>query len=109
MVVEDLAEALGMQLIKGGKPGSIREYQTALLTRLPIVYTKSHDRPGTLMRPLLEVCVEEANGQHLTIFVGSSPRPLLIMDGRVAVFVCVRCMRFYRLWLLYEPLGSRIF
>jgi endonuclease/exonuclease/phosphatase family metal-dependent hydrolase len=69
MVVDDLATALDMQLIKGGKPSSIREYQTALLTRLPVVYIKNHDRPGILARPLLEVCVEEANGQHLTIFV----------------------------------------
>jgi endonuclease/exonuclease/phosphatase family metal-dependent hydrolase len=69
MIVEDLADALGMQLIKGGKPSRTREYQTALLTRLPVVYTKNHDRPGVLARPLLEVCVEEENGQHLTIFV----------------------------------------
>jgi endonuclease/exonuclease/phosphatase family metal-dependent hydrolase len=33
------------------------------------VYTKSHSRPGILARPLLEVCVEEENGQHLTVFV----------------------------------------
>jgi endonuclease/exonuclease/phosphatase family metal-dependent hydrolase len=69
MVIDDLADALDMQLIKGGKPTSRRDYQTALLTRLPIVYTKNHERPGVLARPLLEVCVEEANGQHLTIFV----------------------------------------
>lgn len=69
MVVDDLADALDMQLIKGGKPGSRREYQTALLTRLPVVSIKNHERPGLLARPLLEVCVEEADGQHLTIFV----------------------------------------
>lgn len=69
MVIEDLADVLGMQLIKGGKPRSSREYQTALMTRLPVVSIKNHERPGVLARPLLEVCVEEAGGQHLTIFV----------------------------------------
>lgn len=68
IVVEEIAEALGMQLIKGGPPACSSDYQTALLTRLPIVYTKSHERPG-LARPLLEVCVEEPDGQQLTVFL----------------------------------------
>ena len=68
LVVEEIAEALGMQLIKGGIPACHTDYQTALLTRLPIVYTKSYERPG-LARPLLEVCVEESAGQQLTVFL----------------------------------------
>lgn len=69
IVVEEMAEALGMQLIVGGTPENLRDYQTALLTRLPVVYTKSHERPGVLARPVLEVCLEESDGQHLTVFL----------------------------------------
>ncbi len=68
-VIEEIADILGMQVVRGGDPSSHRDFQTALLTRLPIVYTKSHSRPGILARPLLEVCVEEENGQQLTVFV----------------------------------------
>ena len=62
-VVEEIARALDMQLIIGGIPGNKRDYQTALLTRLPVIYTKSHARPGVLSRPVLEVCLEESDGQ----------------------------------------------
>ena len=68
-VIDEIAEILGMQVVRGGDPNSARDFQTALLTRLPIVYTKTHARPGLLARPLLEVCVEEADGQQLTVFV----------------------------------------
>jgi endonuclease/exonuclease/phosphatase family metal-dependent hydrolase len=69
LVVEELAEALGMQLIPGGDAAHNRDYQLALLTRLPVVYTKIHPRSGILNKPLLEVCLEESNGQHLTVFL----------------------------------------
>src|SRR5690349_14974445 len=69
LVIEEIAEALDMQLIMGGDPAHNADYQLALLTRLPVIYTKIHTRPGILNKPLLEVCVEESNGQHLTIFV----------------------------------------
>ncbi|GCE25694.1 hypothetical protein KDA_11780 [Dictyobacter alpinus] len=69
MVVQELADELGMQLIKGGETGSSRDYQTALMTSLPVVSVRNHARPGILARPLLEVCVEEKDGQQLTIFV----------------------------------------
>jgi endonuclease/exonuclease/phosphatase family metal-dependent hydrolase len=68
-VVEELAQRLGMQLVMGGKGTHSTDYQLALLTRLPVIHTKIHARPGLLTRPLLEVCVEEANGEHLTVFV----------------------------------------
>ncbi len=68
-VIAEIAEILGMQLVRGSDPASTRDFQTALLTRLPIVYTKTHVRPGILARPLLEVCVEEESGQQLTVFV----------------------------------------
>lgn len=69
LVIEELAEALNMQLIMGGEARHDSDYQLALLTRLPIIYTKIHPRPGLLNKPLLEVCVQESNGQPLTIFV----------------------------------------
>jgi len=69
LVVEELAEALEMQLIMGGHIAHVTDYQVALLTRLPVVYTKIHPRPGLLNKPLLEVCVEERDGQELTVFV----------------------------------------
>jgi endonuclease/exonuclease/phosphatase family metal-dependent hydrolase len=69
MVIEEIAARLGMQLITGGESGNYRDYQIALMTRLPIVYTKVHNRPGIMARPLLEVCVEEEDGQQLTAFV----------------------------------------
>ncbi len=67
-VVEELAQALDMQLVRGIELGS-QEYQLALLTRLPIISAKVHTRPGLLSRPLLEVRVEEENGEHLTVCV----------------------------------------
>ena len=69
LVIEQVAKALDMQLIEGGEPRYNHDYQTALLTKLPIVYKKLHNRPGILTRPLLEVCVEETNGEQLIVFV----------------------------------------
>jgi endonuclease/exonuclease/phosphatase family metal-dependent hydrolase len=69
LVVEEIAEALEMQLVMGDEAVHSTDYRIALLTRLPIVYTRLHPRPGLLNKPLLEVCVEEDNGQQLTIFV----------------------------------------
>src|SRR5437764_11590274 len=58
LVVEELAEQLGMQLVMGGDATHSSDYQLALLTRLPVVHTKIHARPGLFTHPLLEVCVE---------------------------------------------------
>ncbi len=69
LVVEQIAEELGMQLVLNEEPGSYIDYQPALLTRLPVVYKKVHPCPSVLTRPLLEVCLEETNGQHLIVFV----------------------------------------
>ncbi len=69
LIVEQIADELGMQLVMGSEPTHYHDYQTALLTKLPIVYKKIHARPGILTRPLLEVCVEEANGEQLIVFV----------------------------------------
>lgn len=69
LVVEEIAEALDMRLITTGNGSFANDYQLALLTHLPVVHTRLHKRPGCLNKPLLEVCVEERDGQHLTIFV----------------------------------------
>ena len=68
-VVDEIAETLGMQCITCGQPTRSQGYTVALLTHLPIVYTKVHFPPNFRARPLLEVCVEEADGQHLTVFL----------------------------------------
>lgn len=69
LVIEQIAEALDMQLVMATEPPHYSQYQPALLTRLPIVYKKVHRSSHVLVRPLLEVCVEEQNGRHLVIFV----------------------------------------
>jgi len=69
LIVEQIANALGMQLVMGSEPTRYHDYQTAILTKLPIIYKKLHTRPGILTRPLLEVCVEEANGEQLVVFI----------------------------------------
>ncbi len=68
LVIEDIAEQLEMQLITANHPKHRHDYQTALLTRLPVVETQTHMREG-ITKPLLEVCVEEASGERLTVFV----------------------------------------
>ncbi len=68
LVIEEMAEQLDMQYIPANFPRYRHDYQTALLTRLPVVDKQIHIRPN-IMKPLLEVCVEEANGQYLTVFV----------------------------------------
>jgi endonuclease/exonuclease/phosphatase family metal-dependent hydrolase len=69
LVIEEVAENLGMQLVMGGDAAHLSDYQIALLTRLPVVYSKIHARPGVLNKPVLEVCVEESNGEQLIVFV----------------------------------------
>ncbi|MBV9707015.1 MAG: endonuclease/exonuclease/phosphatase family protein [Chloroflexi bacterium] len=68
LVVEELAAALGMQLVLDEEILHRPDYQPALLTRLPVVYTKIHPRPSILTRPLLEVCLEGTNGRRFIVF-----------------------------------------
>ncbi len=68
-VVKKLAEQLGMQAVMNSEVGHSVSQQVALLTRLPIISTQVHIYSDRLTRPLLEVCVEEPGGEHLTIFV----------------------------------------
>lgn len=66
-VIEEIAEQLGMQLIQAHSANP-RDYSVALLTKLPIIHQQIHKHPD-IHRSLLEVCVEETPGQHVTAFV----------------------------------------
>ena len=68
-VIEELAEQLGMQYRMNTNPTQEKDWQTAILSRLPILETRSHFLSGILSKPLLEACVEEADGRKLTVFV----------------------------------------
>src|SRR6266581_1219132 len=64
-VVEELAHRLDMQHVLSAYPTHLQDWQVALLSRLPIIYTKTH----LLTKPVLEVCLEEASGRQISVFV----------------------------------------
>lgn len=68
-VVEELARRLGMQYRLSGqvKKGGVE--QGAVLSRLPILVTKIHTSAALIKQPLLEVSVQEPDGQALAVFV----------------------------------------
>jgi endonuclease/exonuclease/phosphatase family metal-dependent hydrolase len=68
-VVEELARRLEMQYVISAPPHHIQDWQAALLTRLPILYTKAHFRPHVLRNPILEVGLQEPGGRQLSVFV----------------------------------------
>jgi exodeoxyribonuclease III len=68
-VVKELAERLGMEYRLSGRTKSWGVEQAALLTRLPILSTRAHATSILTKQPLLEVGVEEPDGQPLTVFV----------------------------------------
>jgi endonuclease/exonuclease/phosphatase family metal-dependent hydrolase len=68
-VVAELGRRLGMQSIMSGCAPHSGKWQVALLSRLPVLYTKTHIRPGVLLKPLLEVGLQEAGGRQITVFV----------------------------------------
>ncbi len=68
-VVDTLAERLGMQAVMSARGENSQDWQVALLTRLPIIYSKTYPASKVLLKPVLEVCVEEENGKELTVFV----------------------------------------
>jgi endonuclease/exonuclease/phosphatase family metal-dependent hydrolase len=67
-VVEALAERLGMQYCISSNPRHLRDWQVALLSRLPIVREQVH-KLSAGEKPVLEVGVKEADGRELTVFV----------------------------------------
>ena len=68
-VIEELAERLGMHYCANPAGEYPRGMGLAVLSRLPILYSELHARPGILREPLLEVGVEEAGGTQFTVFV----------------------------------------
>ena len=69
-VIEELAQRLNMQHVMSGCGRHYRDWEVAVLSRLPIVATKVHTYPEVLVRNhMLEVTLKEANGQQLTVFV----------------------------------------
>jgi endonuclease/exonuclease/phosphatase family metal-dependent hydrolase len=68
-VVAELAGHLGMEYRLSGRAKDREGMQGALLSRLPILWTKTHMTGVLTKQPLLEVCLEEPNGQPLTVFV----------------------------------------
>ncbi|HEU0001577.1 MAG TPA: endonuclease/exonuclease/phosphatase family protein [Ktedonobacteraceae bacterium] len=68
-VVQELAGRLGMNYSMSGQGSHSLDWQVALLSRLPITHMQVHTRPGLISKPLLEVGVQEEDGQELTLFV----------------------------------------
>jgi endonuclease/exonuclease/phosphatase family metal-dependent hydrolase len=68
-VVEELAARLDMQFRLSGRGKGARDWQLAVLSRLPILSTTIHTRTTFTRKHLLEVCVEEPGGSPLTVFV----------------------------------------
>src|SRR5438132_9347274 len=68
-VIEELAERLEMHYCANPAGEYPRGMGLGVLSRLPILYSELHARPGILREPLLEVGVEEAGGTQFTVFV----------------------------------------
>ena len=68
-VIEELASRLGMQFRLSGYGKGARDWNLAVLSRLPILSTHVHSSPAFNRKYLLEVQVEDENGSPLTVFV----------------------------------------
>jgi endonuclease/exonuclease/phosphatase family metal-dependent hydrolase len=68
--VVELAQRLGMDFRLSGQAKHERDWQVGVMSRLPIADVQVHTRPGVFTRKyLLEVALEEADGELLTVFV----------------------------------------
>lgn len=67
--IRELAWRLNMPYCTNASPDGSWQTSSALLSRLPIVRSAVHARPGVISRPVLEVTLEEAHGEKLTAFV----------------------------------------
>ena len=67
--IEEIADRLGMQYRMSGSYTHGEDWQTALLSRLPIVETHVYKRSDRLTHPLFEACLEEEDGRKLTVFI----------------------------------------
>jgi endonuclease/exonuclease/phosphatase family metal-dependent hydrolase len=68
-IVEEIAQRLGMQYRMSESYTQTYTWQTAILSRLPILKTHSHNHSDLLTKPIFEVCIEEEDGSKLTVFV----------------------------------------
>jgi endonuclease/exonuclease/phosphatase family metal-dependent hydrolase len=68
-VVEELAACLDMQYRLSDRGENARDWQLAVLSRLPILSTTVHRRAVFSRKYFLEVNVEEPGGNPLTVFV----------------------------------------
>ncbi len=69
-VVVELAKRLNMQFRLTGEGTRKRDWQVALLSRLPIIESTIHRRPAVFTRRhFLEVTIEGADGKPLTLYV----------------------------------------
>lgn len=68
-VIQELAQQLDMQYAMSGDAQHTRDWEVALLSRLPIVHTQVYKHLTPSMRPVLEVTVEEPDGRQITLFV----------------------------------------
>jgi len=68
-VVAELARRLGMEYRLSGRIKGQALEQGALLSRLPMLVTRTYRSAVLSKQPLLEVCVEEPDGQPLTVFL----------------------------------------
>lgn len=73
-VIEELAQHLDMQYRMTGRGTYQRDWQTAVLSRLPIVDTQIHTRPDIFYRKhLLEVRLQEPDSTQFSVFVIHQP------------------------------------
>jgi endonuclease/exonuclease/phosphatase family metal-dependent hydrolase len=68
-VVEVLAQRLEMQYVMSVPHQHSQDWEVALLSRLPILYSKTHFLSHVLARPVLEAGIEEPGGKQITLFV----------------------------------------
>lgn len=67
--IKELAASLQMHYCTNASPDGSWQTSIALLSRLPILRSAVHARPGVIVRPPLEVTLAEAHGEKLTAFV----------------------------------------
>src|SRR5689334_4896705 len=67
--VEKIAQRLGMQYRMSESYTQTYTGQIALLSRLPILETHSHNLSDKLTSSILEAYIEEADGRKLTVFI----------------------------------------
>lgn len=69
-VVEELAKRLDMHFVLTGQGRHSRDWQVALLSRLPIISTRIYTNPAIFARRhVLEATIEEAGGRQVSVFV----------------------------------------